>query len=239
MKRVYFLLILAGILLVVNSVTLAGEPAPTPVTYSDRIEVVNLFTWATGPSPKWGVGALYAFLGLIGALVTVFGLIGGAVPGTAGFVRIEAGMRRVEEREKILDKLIKDPKRNPEEIKAVEIAANNLRDDMRDDRRRQFTSAAALYALLGAFFAALLARDLIQALVIGAGWTACLGALGLKKDYAERKSMKDQTTEKLTEKLEDTISKVTTGKAPEQADWDKLSSDWNDLRMEAQVSRAL
>jgi hypothetical protein len=108
--------------------------------------------------------------------VTVFGLIGGAVPGTAGFVRIEAGMKRVEEREKILDKLIKDPNRKPEEIQAVELATNNLRDDMRNDRWRQFTLAAFLYALLGAFFAALIVRDLLQALAIGAGWTALLGA---------------------------------------------------------------
>jgi hypothetical protein len=111
MKRAYFLLVLVGILLIINSMALAAEPAPAPVTDSDRVEVVNLFTWATGPSPRWGVGGLYAFLGLIGALVTVFGLIGGAVPGTAGFVRIEAGMKRVEEREKVLDKLIKDPKK--------------------------------------------------------------------------------------------------------------------------------
>jgi hypothetical protein len=61
----------------------------------------------------------------------------------------------------------------------------------------------------------------------------------LKKDYAERKSMKDQTTEKLTDKFEDTLSQVKIGKMPEQADLDKLKADWDDLRMEAQVSRAL
>ncbi len=255
MRRLYFLAIVVGILLIINSTALAGEAAPAQEKDSDpnsqsslsreaapaqekdseRIEVVNLFTWATGPSPDWGRGALYAFLGLIGALVTVFGLIGGAVPGTAGFARIEAGMKRVEGREKILDKLIKDSDRKAEEITAVEKATDNLRDDMRSDRWRQFTLAAVLYALLGAFFAALLARDLLQALVIGAGWTAYLGALGLKKDYAERKSMKDQTTEK----FEDALSQIKTGMVPQGEDWDKLSADWDALRMEAQVSKAL
>ena len=82
-----------------------------------------------------------------GALITVFGLIGGAIPGTAVFARIEAGMKRVEEREKIIDKLIKDSKRNPEAIKAVEVATNNLRDDLRENRRRQFRLAAGLKAV--------------------------------------------------------------------------------------------
>ena len=231
MKRLCVLVTVVVVSLTIGGTALAGDSTP--------IEVVNLFTWATGASVDWGTGALYAFLGLIGALVTVFSLIGGAIPGTSGSVRIEAGMKRVEEREKILDKLIEEPNKNPEVIKAVEIATNNLRDDMRDDRRRQFALAAALYALLGGFFAALLARDLLQALVIGSGWTACLGALGLKKDYAARKSMKDQTTEKLTEKFEDALSRGQRGQVPEQADWDELRAGWDELRMEAQVSRAL
>lgn len=86
--------------------TFAQEPgSPTSV------EAVNLFTWATSNPPNWGQGVLYTALGLVGALVTVFGLIGGVVPGTAGSARIEAGMKRVEEREKILDELIRSEDR--------------------------------------------------------------------------------------------------------------------------------
>lgn len=221
MKPLRVLVVVCGMSFVVTSTALAQVPTP--------IEVANLFKWATGTSPDWVRGALYAGLGLVGALVTVFSLIGGAIPGTAGFMRIEAGMKRVEEREKILDKLIKDPHRKPEEIKAVEIAANNLRDDIRVDRRRQFVLAAGLYALLGAFFAMLLAQDLLQALVIGAGWTASLGALGLKKDYAERKTIKDQTTEK----LESALSRVKEGKI------DIEEKELDELKIETQISKAL
>ena len=72
---------------------------PGAAAAAEAIEVGNLFTWATGSTiPDWGRGGLYAALGLIGALVTVFTLIGGAVPGTAGFARIETGLKRVEER---------------------------------------------------------------------------------------------------------------------------------------------
>ena len=46
----------------------------------------------------------------------------------------------------------------------------------------------------------LVTADLLQALVIGAGWTGFLGTLGLKKDYAERKAPKDATLEKTLER---------------------------------------
>jgi hypothetical protein len=229
MKIINVLVVVFVILFIINSTTLAEKAAPIQARESEGIEVVNIFTWATGPSPDWGRGGLYAFLGLIGALVTVFGLIGGAIHGTAGFVRIEAGMKRVEEREKFLDKLIKIPNVDAKRLEVVEKATDNLRDDMKEDRWRQFLLAALLYALLGAFFAAFIARDLLQALAIGAGWTAFIGALGLKRDYAERKSMKDETTEKLTDIFEGAVK---TGKVPDQSELDEF-------KMEAQVSKAI
>ena len=182
---------------------------PGAATASEPIEVGNLFTWATdGPAPNWGKGGLFAALGLIGALVTVFTLVGGAVPGTAGFARIEANLKRVEEREKILDSMIQSSPNTAAEIEAVEIATNNLRDDIRSDRQRQFFVAGSLYAILGAFFGSMLAQDMLQAIVIGAGWTAYMGSIGLKRDYGERKSVKDD----VTVQLEDAWSKERQGK---------------------------
>ncbi len=224
MKRAFIsILLVVSLSVLFISTSSAQESQPT-----QPIGVANLFTWATGDSPDWGRGALYSCLGLLGALVTVFSLVGGAIPGTAGFARIEAGMKRVEEREKILDIMIKDPNKIAANIEVVEQAANNLRDDIRADRRRQFMTAAFLYAILGAFFAALLAQDLLQALIIGAGWTAYLGALGLKKDYAERKSLKDETTEK----LENALSQASAGTPLSDNDHMALMS-------EAQVSKAI
>lgn len=190
-------------------------------------EEASIFNWLTGDSPDWSTGILYGIMGFVGALVTVFGLIGGAVPGTAGFVRIEANLKRLEEREKILDELIKNPPENPEVLKAVESATNNLRDDLRVDRWRQFMLATVLYAFLGAFFASLLAKGFIQAMVVGAGWTGFIGALGLKRDYAERKLLKDETTKKLETALSQATKQVLKEK------------DLSDLKLEASVSRAL
>ena len=200
MKRVAAVLTISGALSIIVIRPLVGQQ-------SQPIDVANLFTWLASAPPDWVRGILYAALGLVGALVVVFTLVGGAVPGTAGFARIEADLKRVEERERILDDLLKAVVKNPAEIAAVEVATNNLREDVAADRRRQFALAAAIYTILGAFFASMLARDVLQALVIGAGWTSYLGALGLRKDYAERKAVKDE----VTERLESVVSRALQG----------------------------
>ena len=200
---------------------------------AETFAVGDLFKWATaGESPDIFSGAMYALLGLVGALITIFGLIGGAVPGTAGYSKIEAGLNRLEARASVLDKLILDADANPSTadaslIKAVQEANTSLRAYLRKERWSQFILATVLYAILGAFFAAMLAQNILQALVIGAGWTAYLGVLGLKKDFAERKAIKDRTTEK----LEKAIRTVSSG--------NKKDINLTDLHEEAQVSKAL
>jgi hypothetical protein len=190
-----------GILMACTSLLMANiafaqgaEPTPEP------IKVTELLTWARTTPPDWGRGALFAGLGLVGALVTVFGLIGGAVPGTAGQAKIDADTARLERLSEQLEKLITTSRPDAAAIGAVESAVNNLRDDLRAERWRQFGIAAVFYAVLGAAVSTLLATDLLQALVIGAGWTSFLGALGLKRDYAERKELKDATLEKTFER---------------------------------------
>jgi hypothetical protein len=220
-----------GVVVLISATFSAALVGSAEAQQAQPIDVANLLTWLTSVPPNWGLGVLYALLGMTGALVVVFTLVGGAVPGTAGFARIEADLKRVEEREKILDDLLKSPVKNPEEIKVVEIAANNLRDDVTADRRRQFAMAAVLYTVLGAFFAALLARDVLQALVVGAGWTSYLGALGLKKDYEVRKSVKDG----VTERLEAVVSRALQG--PTLTDHEIREA--RTALSEANVSRAL
>lgn len=88
-------------------------------------------------------------------------------------------------------------------MEAVEKVVNNLRDDLREERWRQFLIAAIFYAVLGAFFASLLAQDMLQGLLIGAGWTGYLGILGLKRDYAERASEKDNALERSEDTLQE------------------------------------
>lgn len=196
MKRLLVVMVVvASVWLIVTNTALAQDP--------DGIEVANLFTWARATPADWGRGALLAGLGLVGALVTMFGLIGGAVPGTAGQARLDAEANRLKDLYGRLEELIKAPSVEADDVEAVEKVVNNLRDDLREERWRQFVIAAVFYAVLGAFFSTLLAQDMLQALLIGAGWTGYLGILGLKRDYAERASEKDSALEKSEDALEE------------------------------------
>jgi hypothetical protein len=197
MKRFFIIItvLVACVSFLITNVAFAQGPEPTP----EPIKVSDLFTWATTTPPDWGRGALFAVLGLVGALVTIFSLIGGAVPTTAGQAKIDADTERLEMFYRRLEELINASPLDAAAIEAVERAVNNLRDDLWAERWRQFGIAAFLYAVLGAFFSAMLAKDLLQALFIGAGWTGLLGTLGLKNDYATRKAFKDAALEKTLE----------------------------------------
>ena len=87
---------------------------------SDQISVANLFSWLMTKPPDWGQGILLAILGLVGALVTIFGLIGGVVPGTAGQVKIEADGEKLDIMSEKLVELVKAPSPNATVIQAVE-----------------------------------------------------------------------------------------------------------------------
>lgn len=178
-------------------------PEPTQSPESPDIKTVQLFTWAASDPPQWYLGILYAFLGLIGSLVTIYSLIGASLPGTAGQVRIDVNENRLENMSKRLEELVEESPPETEAIKEIGTVVNDLRKDLWKERWRQFGIAAILYALVGASFSVLLAQDLLQALVIGAGWTGLLGTLGLKKDYEERKNVKDAGLEEALTRIKE------------------------------------
>jgi hypothetical protein len=170
-----------------------AQTQPNPSS-APELELSNIFAWATTEPINWSLGALFAVVGFAGALVSIFGLVGGVVPGTAGQARIDEEYEQLKRLSKRLEDLITPNPISPldsQAITAVGQAIKDLRDNLSKERRYQFAIAATLYAVLGAFFASALAQDLLQALVLGAGWTGLAGTLGLKKDFAVRKSSKD------------------------------------------------
>lgn len=216
MKALQLTMVVAGaIAIVFPTAALAQGIGPSE---PGGIELANLFGWAAADPPDWGRGALYSGLGLAGALVTVFGLIGGVVPGTAGKAKIEADVEQLKRWSERLEELMMASSPDAAAIEAIQKATDTFRDDLARERWRQFACAAALYALLGAFFASMLAQDILQAIVTGAGWTAVVGSLGLKTDFKERKLEKDAVLERTLVRAHELEQKLR-----EQDSW---SEDW-------------
>lgn len=184
-------------------VTAFAEPQ---VTKTPLITNATVLFWATGPQIDWFSGIALALTGLIGAFVTIFFLIGGVVPGTAGQVDIDYDTEQVKDYKEKLKKLWdKEPLDEVDLKRAAELktVVNDFESRLDRERRRQFSLAAALYAVIGAFIAMFLAHDVLQALIIGAGWTSYLGALGLKSDAAERGSRKNDKIDDLLKSIEE------------------------------------
>jgi DNA repair exonuclease SbcCD ATPase subunit len=154
----------------------------------------------------------------MGALVTIFFLIGGVVPGTAGQVEIDYDTQQLKEYKEKLKGLWNKETRSENDLNEVTKLTqivNSFDDRLDKERRRQFSLAATLYVALGAFFATLLAHDILQAFVIGAGWTGYLGALGLKQDREKRLAKKDESIDALSETVDEIKKKLKKLEKPE------------------------
>jgi hypothetical protein len=202
---------------------LVAAPAAAADAAPAAGDVVALFPWM----PDVQLGFIVAVTGLIGALIPVFGAVGGAIPGTAGSAKIDADEARLVRLADQLDALIRERPVDANAVSAVESAVNGLRDDLRSERRNQFLWAGLLYAVLGVAFALFLAGNALQAVAIGAGWTAFIGTFGLRSDYTARRDVKNDVIEKLQDH-------VATGGSSDPAD-----PTVETLRREARVAQAL
>jgi len=189
---------LCGSTLLVAALALVTAPAALAQDVSVEPQPLE---WLTGATIDWSTGGLLALFGVAGALFTVFTLVGGVVPGTAGQAQIEADTKRLEDWTQQLEKLIRDSEREAAKIEATNNAVSALRTALTRERWRQFLLAAVLYIALGGFVATTLAEDLLQAAAIGAGWTGIVGSLGLKRDYSKRGGTKDEAIEALQAQL--------------------------------------
>ncbi len=197
-----------------------------------------LFHWIEGDEIRWHEGGFYAALGLVGALITLFSLIGGNVPGIAAQARLDAGGARLELLYQRLLAVAK-PGAAADEVEALNTAVARLEKSLNRERWRLFTVAAFFYAVLGAFFASALARDLLQAIIVGAGWTGYTGALGIKKDYEERKKSKDEQLGAVEQVIGSIQNDGHTGVGSEAPAAKDASLELDDLRNRIRIARAL
>jgi len=185
----------------VNPLSDASDAKNSGANLSDTFPDKKILVWVDGSQINWFAGTLLALSGLIGALVTIYGLVGTVMPGTSGQIRLDIDEIRLEKLKEKQDSLWAKEGTddfNVESAKAMDFTVKSLQTYLSKERWRQFGLAAFLYAILGAFFAALLSGGVLEALLIGAGWTAYLGAIGLKKSNEERGAYKDRLIEDLT-----------------------------------------
>jgi hypothetical protein len=122
MRRLYTLtLLMFGLSMLVADAAVAQSTQP---------DVVDLFSWITPQGTDWKLGILFTVTGLVGALVTTFGLIGGAVPGTAGQARIDADTERLDRLTRILEDLLTDESANTDRMREVADSVNQLRSGL-------------------------------------------------------------------------------------------------------------
>lgn len=194
---------------------------------------IQLFPW----QPDWTTGFLVGFAGLVGALITVFVSVGGAIPGTAGKAKLDAGELRLDRYEDRLEALTQDKPMDSQAVDALQKTVNNLRDDLRSERWRQFLLAGFLYAALGTAVALVLTGDVLQAFVVGAGWTGFLGSLGLKSDQQERRDKRDETLVRVEQQIDDLATAQAAGAAPPPVE-EQLSVK-RELKRDIAFARAL
>jgi hypothetical protein len=186
----------------------SGDADPTRVT---------VFPWATsgGFDDNWLQGLGLALLGLIGALVTVYLFLGDFLPSMGGKGEYEVGKLEldelVEERDAQLA-LRKDyaggkGKTTEQQLRASEALTGSLdtaiaqrESALTQQRRRLVAIGMPIYLILGGAFAVLFASNLLQAILIGFGWTAVADRLGLNKELEARGAKRDEVIAELKEK---------------------------------------
>jgi hypothetical protein len=230
-----------------NNTATSSVNINTPLVAQHSATNISVLSWAKTPQGvDWFSGIALALTGFMGALVTIFFLIGGVVPNTAGQVEIDYYKVQLKFYEDKLKEAVTSEPCDTAKAGQLVTIVDNLRNSLNSERQHQFTSAALIYVIIGAFFAAFLAQDILQALVIGAGWTGYIGSLGLKQDANERSSRKNDVIDDLVKQSKDdgetlvktdALSKDKTVEEHEKTK--KKSKIREDLQHKAKMVRAL
>lgn len=190
-----------------------GNEDPEP---DDEVSDIwsGFFPWATsgGFSDNFLTGLGLAVLGALGALVLVFGLIGSYLPSMGGKAEYDDLQFEIaaltKRREKQLVSRESFVRGDGDVGREQRQEAANLTQDLgqviqvkeeeaRRKHRQALTLGIPIYIVVGGALAVLLATNALQALLIGFAWTSIADRLGLKREQAERKAIKDPEAEKL------------------------------------------
>jgi len=151
-------------------------------------------------------------LGVAGALVTAYLFLGDFLPSMGGKVDydLQRGIlddlkKRKEKTLALLESYVQGGEAVPPErleaaeqlSKDFETTITRMEASIAKDRWRLFRLGFPVYILLGGFFATAFATNLLQAILIGFGWTAVADRIGLNRELDARKAIKDDKVDTL------------------------------------------
>lgn len=178
------------------------------------------FPWARsgGFGANWAEGIGFAALGIIGALVTVYFLLGSFLPSMGGKaeydetrVELEDLIGRRDAQLAIRERFARGemPALPPAQLAEADrltaelTAAVDKKADLLEKQRRGLQLVGfPLYVVLGAAFAVLFATNALQALLIGFGWTAIADRVGLGKELDVKATRREVQIAKLQREAE-------------------------------------
>ena len=175
-----------------------------------------LFPWVKsgGVSENWVEGLGLFALGLLGALVTAYLFLGEFLPSMGGkatydvlSIEIEDLARRRNDVLALRERYVRgELSLTNERLRAAERLTEQLtqaHDAKQTEASRLRTHLLLvgfpMYVLVGGAFAVLFATNLLQALLIGFGWTAVADRIGLQRELEQKGHKREEQVDRLAE----------------------------------------
>ena len=194
---------------------------PTPVTTQIPIHISGqIFAWYFDPEgPNILLGVVYFLLGCTGALVTVYLFLGEFLPSMGGKTEYRLTKIELEEFKKRREDALSarerfaigrnEPGFTMDHLMAEEKITEHLNQTIESlekrlwrERWRLFMLGFPMYVLLGGFFALAFATNMLQAILVGFSWTAVAEYVGLQKEQAAEKAIRDKAIGEMEEETD-------------------------------------
>ncbi len=236
-------------------ITATNVTSPTIVTASQIADQVvsdlagrqtELFAWYPD---NWGQGGIYFLLGMAGALVTVYLFLGEMLPSMGGQVEYERTRvtleHYLEQREELIN-LRNDVALGQADDDVNSAVLDRLSDDLngitelletrlRSERWRLFFLGFPIYLVLGGFFAAAVATNFLEALVIGFGWTLIADRLGLERKNAQLQVLREKQVNELKDQIKEYQADLRQAEKERDMKQDELESNSEKLDQSARL----
>ena len=187
------------------------EPGDSGTTEDESgIDTSVIYPWSDGNGlqDRWTDGLEIFLLGLVGGLTAVYLYLGTFLPGMTASASLGEAEAEVQinkaHRDAVLDRyrgaveLGQPPPLQAQElVERYDAIVARSTAQVRTERWRAQLLGMPLFAILGGAFAVLFASNLLQALLIGFGWTVVAKQAGLSRTQAQRREKKNEQISQL------------------------------------------